>query len=419
MSPAPSPSPSPDPAPTRRPHVVVLGGGFGGLAAAERLGRLDVDVTIVDRDGLHVFQPLLYQVATGRLDQSLVASELRARVAADVTVRAATVETIDLTRRSVELSAGPPLRWDRLVVALGAGTDWLGVPGAAEHAVPLKDVRDATIALGQLAPLFTRPHRKVAVVIVGAGPTGVELAGALADLRAEQGQDRLRLSLVEAGHDLLSGYRPASRDAAIEALVERGVHVHTDEAVTAVAADHVELASGACLPAEVVLWATGVDATPVAAAVGLPAEGRRVPVGPTLRLRGHDDVFVVGDLAGARGADGGPLPQLAPVAQQAGRHAADEIGRSLRGDEPRPFHYRDRGTLAIIADRAAVADLPLGVTVHGLPAWALWLGVHAALLPDPLARIGVVANWATRTVRSLPGPLRADRLAEVSGLHDR
>ena len=413
--------------PGPRPHVVVLGGGFGGLAAADRLRRSDVDVTIVDRDGLHVFQPLLYQVATGRLDRGLVASELRDRVPPGVRVRAATVESIDLDGRSVELSSGEALTWDRLVVALGAGTDWLGIPGAAEHAVPLKDVRDATIALDQLAPLFERPHRKVSVVIVGAGPTGVELAGALADLRAEQGQHRLRISLVEAGHDLLSGYRPASRDAAIEALVERGVHVHTEEPVTAVASDHVELASGARLPAEVVLWATGVDATPVATAVGLPVEDRRVPVGPTLRLRGHDDVFVVGDLAGARGRDGAPLPQLAAVAQQAGRHAAAEIERSLRGADPQAFRYQDKGTLAIIADRAAVADLPFGVTVHGLPAWVLWLGVHVVLLPDPVARLGVVTSWVTRSVRALPGPLRpllagsfdAAPSARSGGTHDR
>lgn len=412
--------------PPARPRVVVIGGGFGGLAATRHLARLPVDVTLVDRAGTHTFRPLLYQVGVERLAAADVSRPLSDVLAApiargEVELVTASVVDVDRTRRQVRLHDGRALPYDHLVVAAGATSTHLGVPGAAEHALAFGDAEDADRLRGALAPLLDGRTPPCAVAVVGGGPTGVELAGAIAGRARAAGRRDLRVDLIEAGPHLLAGYGPDARERAERSLVERGVHVHLGDPVAEVAGDRVHLESGTELPAALVLWATGVSARPVAAALGLPvaehgpARGR-VPIDATLRLDGHDDVFVVGDLAGAVDGSGALLPQLAPVALQQGTHAAREIGRALRHEPPRAFRYTDKGRLAVVADGVAVADLPGGLDLPGPAAWAVWLAVHALTLPTPEAAAVVTRRWVDAAVDATPAGAtvrRALRLARA------
>jgi len=421
-----------------RPHVVIIGAGFGGLATAKQLADAPVDVTVVDRHNFHTFQPLLYQVATSGLTPGDVAHSVRGTFHGqpNVAFRLATVTGADLDAHTldVENEAGDvvELPYDQLVVAAGAVTNTFGTPGVAEHGFPLYTLGDAVRLRNHIIERFEltdadhslRDTGSLTFVVVGGGPTGVETAGALSELidvvfrRDFQQLDvgHARVVLVEMRDDLLAPFSPSSRAHARQTLIRRGVEVRTGTAVASVDEDRVVLTDGTEIPTHTLVWAAGVQANPVARALGLPV-GRsgRVEVGPDLRVVGHPEVWAVGDVAGApdRGTD--LLPQLAPVAIQSGRHVGKQIVGTLTGRPTTPFRYRDKGTMATIGRRAAVAELPGGIRLRGTPAWLAWLGLHLLFLAGFRNRISVFVNWAWNYVtwdrgpRLILRPERADR----------
>jgi NADH dehydrogenase len=404
----------------RKHKVVVVGAGFGGLAAARAFADADdVAVTLVDRHNFHTFQPLLYQVATAGLNAADIAHPVRGIFHGqdNVTFLQATATGADLERGVLYVEGGAhavdDVAFDHLVVAAGATTNTFGIPGVAEHAFPLYNLTDATTLRNHVLERFEAADAQpdlvddgaLTFVVVGGGPTGVEVAGALAELFAmvlrkdfrTLDTTRARVVLVEARPDLLAPFSPASRRHALETLRERGVEVRTGVQVERVGPRRVVLAGGEELAAHTLVWAAGVQANPVAAALGLPTgRGGRVEVAPDLSVRGHATVWAVGDVAAAVDPTHGaaPLPQVAPVAVQAGRHVAAQIRNRLTGRPTEAFRYRDKGTMATIGRSRAVAELPLGVRLRGFPAWLAWLGLHLVMLAGFRNRVSVFVNWA-------------------------
>ncbi|MBO0731753.1 MAG: NAD(P)/FAD-dependent oxidoreductase [Acidimicrobiaceae bacterium] len=395
-----------------RPHVVVVGSGFGGLNAALGLARLPVNVTVVDRNNYHGFWPLLYQVATAGLGADDIAHPIRALYAPhpNIDVRLGVVTAIDLDRRVVEVAGEPPLHYDFLVLAAGSSNDDFGLPGVQEHAFGLKTLPDAVRLRNHVLTMFEqadaeggRDTAALTVVMVGGGPTGVELAGALAELISRNLANDFRhldltaarVVLVEAADHLLPGFSPASQEAARRTLETRGVDVRFHARLTKVTPDGVELEDGTAIPARTVVWTAGVRANPLAGLLEVEkGKGGTVLVEPDLSLSGHPEVFAIGDVAAAASRGGGHLPQLAQVAIQGGRHAAHQIGRVLAGKKTKPFRYHDHGIMATIGRRSAVAELPGGVHLQGTPGWLAWLGVHLVFLIGFRNRVVVLVNWA-------------------------
>lgn len=403
----------------QRHRVVILGGGFGGLYAAQALKRAPVDVTLVDRRNFHLFQPLLYQVATGGLSPANIAAPLRAILKRQGNARVLLGEAVGLdpARRALLLADGE-LPYDTLIVATGASHHYFGRDEWAALAPGLKTVEDATEIRARVLAAFEQAERAASpadiralltFVIVGAGPTGVELAGALAEIarvtlaqefRAIDPADA-RIVLLEGADRVLPGYPSdlsAKAEAALRAL---GVEVRTSTLVTEIEPEVVRVRRGdltELVPAHTVLWAAGVKASPfgevIAAATGarLDRQGR-VQVEPDLTVPGHPELLVLGDLAHRRGADGQPLPGVAQVAMQQGAYAARLISGRLAGRTVSPFRYRDWGAMATIGRHAAVADL-LGVRFSGFPAWLAWLFVHLMKMVEFSNRVLVLAQWA-------------------------
>jgi len=408
------------------PHVVVIGGGFGGLAIVRRLarvrrrGRLAARVTLVDRRNHHTFQPLLYQVATAGLQTQDVGISLRAILRReDVTIRLGEVTAIDTGHRVVTLADGASIAYDQLVVAAGAITEDFGVPGVAEHAFGLKSLAEATMLRNEVLRRFEEastassvavddPDGTLTFVIAGGGPTGVELAGALAELvdlvvrhdHPSLDVDRVRIVLVEPRDRLLGGFSTRAGVAAVDGLDERGVDVRLGVGIASVAADHVVLTDGQVVPTRLVVWAAGVAASPLAGMLGVPlARGRRIPVDEHLRVRGVDGVFAIGDIAAAEDAAGRPLPQVAPVAIQHARHVVRLLVDEAAGRTTPPFRYRDKGSMATIGRAAAVAELPGGIRLRGLVAWLAWLVLHLLMLAGFRNRVSVLVSWVWNYVK--------------------
>ncbi len=409
-----------------RPHVVIIGAGFGGLAAARNLAEVPVEVTLIDRQNFTTFQPLLYQVATAGLNAADVAHPIRGLFhrQRNLRVRRGEVVGVDWARRVVLLDdeADGEEPFDHLVIALGAVATYFDVPGAAEHATPLYTLEDAVRVRNHVLERFEAADAEPELidrgelnfVVVGGGPTGVEMAGALAELFAVVFRrdyptlpvGRARVVLVEALDSLLGPFHESSRRAALDRLRASQVEVRLGEAVAEVTADHVRLASGEVLPTRTVIWAAGVRANPLAEKLGLPTtRGGRVEVADDLGVPGFEGVWAVGDVAAARDRRGErPLPQLAPVAMQSGAHVARQIGRLLEGRSTVPFRFRDRGTMATIGRRAAVAELPGRVRLRGTIAWLAWLGLHLLYLAGLRNRLSVLLNWAWAYLRWDRGP---------------
>jgi NADH:ubiquinone reductase (H+-translocating) len=399
------------------PHVVVVGGGFGGLtlvrelARARRRGRVRARITLVDRHNHHTFQPLLYQVATAGLQPQDVGISLRATLRRHgIETRLGEVAGIDPGRRRLTLSDGSALDYDRLVLAAGAITEDFGVPGVAEHAFGLKSLAEATTLRNEILRRFeaasadpARAHDgTLTFVIAGGGPTGVEVAGALAELvdlvvrrdHPTLDLEAVRIVLVELRDQLLGGFAASSSRAALEGLRRRGVDVRLGFGIARAGVDHVELTDGEVLPTRLVVWAAGVAASPLASALGVElAPGRRIPVDEHLRVHGLADVFAIGDLAAALGKDGRPLPQVAPVAMQQARHVAQHLVADAGGRTLPPFRYRDKGSMATIGRAAAVAELPGRVRLRGLVAWLAWLLLHLLMLVGFRNRVAVLFSW--------------------------
>jgi NADH dehydrogenase len=399
---------------TQRPHVVVIGAGFGGLGAAKQLAHTPVDVTIVDQRNYHTFQPLLYQVATAGLNAADVGYPVRGifHGQPNVSFRHARVTGVDWARSLVELDGDEPLPFDYLVVGAGAVTHYFGIPGASDYGYPLYTLDDAIALRNHILECFEAADADPSLVddgvltfvVVGGGPTGVEVAGALAELFTNVLRkdfprldvSRARVVLVEMGDRLLAPFTPASAAHAAEILGDRGVEVWTGETVASVEPARVTLASGREISAQTLIWAAGVQANPLAAGLGLETtKSGRIVVDVTERVVGHDNVFAVGDVAAiVDRRHNEALPMLAPVAMQSGKHAAKEIAAAVAGSHlQRPFHYRDKGTMATIGRRAAVAELPFGIRLWGTPAWFAWLGLHLLFLAGFRNRLSVFLNW--------------------------
>jgi NADH dehydrogenase len=407
--------------------VVVVGAGFGGLAVAKGLRRAPVDVELVDSNNFHLFQPLLYQVATAGLDADDVAYAVRGifRGQKNVTVHMAKVTGVHLDRKALTLDRGEnesdELTYDTLVIAAGAVSASYGIDGVDEHAINLKDLDDALdlrlAVLERFERAATDPgmvqRGELNVVLCGGGPTGVETAGAMMELFTKvlaKDFSKLdvrsaRVILVEAAPRLLGAMSDKSGDRALRTLTRRGVEVITGAGVRSVEAEGqryvVKLTDGSSLPAGVVVWAAGVRAHPLAESLGVElTKAGRIVVNDDLTIPGHPEVFAIGDIAASpaaavAGTDGAVvLPQVAQVAIQGGRHAARQIVRRFQGAAPERFTYRDKGTMATIGRADAVTELPNGVRLSGFPGWIAWLGLHLVYLMGFRNRANVLLNWA-------------------------
>ena len=399
-----------------RPRVVVVGAGFGGLAAAERLEREAVDVTIVDQRNHHTFLPLLYQVATSGLNSADVAYAVRGIFQRQqrVAFRQARVRGIDLDAQQVELEEGAPLPYDHLVVAAGSAVHWFGVHGASEHAFPLYTLDDAIALRNQVLSQFEAADADrslidagaLTFVVVGGGPTGMEVTGALAELIDHvlvhdfhtMDTRRAEVVLVEQAPQLLTPFSTRSQRYAARTLLALGVDVRLGTSVASVTPTEVHLGSGEVIPTRTLIWAAGVKAGPVADELGARGvrrgRGGRLVVGDDLALPGHPNAYAVGDIADISDGRGGSLPQLAQVAMQSGRHAAEQILASIERRPRTPFRYVDKGTMATIGRRAAVAELATGQRLTGAVAWLAWLVLHLVYLLGVRNRVSVFVNWA-------------------------
>jgi NADH dehydrogenase len=397
----------------RRHRVVVVGAGFGGLAAAQALAEAPVDVVIVDGRNHHTFQPLLYQVATAGLDGDDVCFPIRGIFGRqrNATVRLDHVVSVDLEDHRLQLRGDGWLSYDSLVLAPGAVSNSFGVAGVEEHAFGLKSLADAVHLRDHVLVQFERVDADRArlddgtltFVVAGGGPTGVELAGGLTELiwKVLEGDyphldvRRARIVLVEATDRLLGTFSPTLGARARRALEERGVEVLTSTSVSEVRPHEIVLGDGSRIASRTMIWAAGVRANPIGETLGVElTKGGRVVVRDDLTVPGHPEVFVVGDLAASPGRDGAPLPQVAPVAIQGARHAARQIMARLRDEPTRPFHYVDKGSMATIGRHAAVADLPGGIRMSGVVGWLAWLVLHLVMLIGVRNRVNVLVNWA-------------------------
>ncbi|HSP97528.1 MAG TPA: NAD(P)/FAD-dependent oxidoreductase [Candidatus Dormibacteraeota bacterium] len=399
-------------------RVVIIGGGFGGLYATRALRRAPVEVTLIDRRNFHLFQPLLYQVATGGLSPGEIASPLRAVVTRQKNTRVllGEVEAIDLERRCVRLSDGE-VPYDELIVATGATHHYFGHDEWEPLAPGLKTIEDATEIRRRILLAFETAEREpdaaereawLTFVVVGAGPTGVELAGALSeiandtlknDFRVVHPRDS-RILLVEAADRVLPPYPPDLSEKARRSLERLGVTVRLQTSVTAIAPDAVTVATGGrseVIKSHTVLWAAGVAASPLArqlaTATGATVDRNgRIHVQSDLSLPGHPEVVLIGDMVHVE-QDGALLPGVAPVAMAQGRYAAQRVATRCAGREPPPFRYRDKGTMATIGRSSAVADLRF-VRFSGLLAWLAWLFIHLLYLVEFENRLLVLVQWA-------------------------
>jgi NADH dehydrogenase len=394
------------------PHVVIVGAGFAGLEAAKALRNAPVRVTLVDRNNYHKFQPLLYEVAMAGLEPDDIAHNVRNIFQGNDTVhfRLGTMVGLDPDAELVHLQGSAPLSYDHLILAAGAVSNDFGIPGVQEHGYPLKNVPDAVNLRNHVLRQFERYDRKreqaeegtLSFVIVGGGPTGVEMAGALVELFDTLDDDfaefdtrqQAQCVLLEMEDDLLPPYEPHLRDYTREVLENRGVDVRTETAVERVTADAVHLNNGPAIPSQTLIWAAGVKASPVADLLDADqARDGRVIVNDDLSVPGLDRVYAVGDMAAIEGDDGYE-PQLAQVAMQSGEHAAEQVRRDVLGGDPDSFSYFDLGKMATIGRNAAVAELNGGITFKGFFAWILWAVIHIAKLVGFRNRINAFVNWA-------------------------
>jgi len=398
----------------RRPRVLVLGGGFAGIGAAQKLKKSDADVVVVDKHDYHTFQPLLYQVATGLLEQPAVGHPIRDlfHKQDNVRIHQDQVTAIDLDARRVEFAELEALGYDYLVLGLGAEVNFFGVEGAAEHAFPLYTLTDAVRLKNHVLRTWEEADRKhelvedgaLNVVVVGGGPTGVETAGAMAELYngvfkkdyPDVPEGAATITLVEAGPEIFPMFKPDIREYTVGALEKRGVEVQTGDVVESISPTRVKLKSGDELEAHTLVWGAGLQGNELVRSLGLELErGNRIAVDEELRIPSHPEVYAVGDVAAITDAKTEQvLPQLGSVALQSGEHAGETIAKLIAGKETKPFKYRDKGTMAAIGRGSAVVQMLGGKTMKGRTASLAWGTVHLALLPTNEDRAKAVVDWA-------------------------
>jgi NADH:quinone reductase (non-electrogenic) len=394
-----------------RPRVVIAGAGFGGLTCARALKHAPVDVLIIDRNNYHLFTPLLYQVASALLDPGEIARPVREliRPLHNADFRQAEVTGVDFEGRRLLTDHGP-IDYDYLVLASGAQSDYFGNPALAEHTLSLKGLDEGLAVRNRILSQFEASRWEVdpatrrgllTFAVVGGGPTGVEMAGAISELiRLVLRKDyrdldinEVRVVLIEAAPYVLGAFIPSLREAARKSLLKKGIEVMLSARVDAVTDRGIRLASGAEVGARTVIWTAGVRASDLGKATGVQlARQSRIKVDRTLQVPGHPVVFVIGDLSGAE--DGGAaLPMLIPVAMQAGKHVASSISDMVRNGGASAFRYKDPGFMATIGRNSAVAQLG-AVHLSGFLGWAMWLAVHLVNVISFRSRILVLINWA-------------------------
>ena len=394
------------------PHIVIVGAGFGGLEAAKRLSKAPVQITLIDKHNYHLFQPLLYQVAIAGLVPSQIAYPLRTifRRQPNLEFRLGEVTQIDFEDQFIKLD-GSVIAYDTLILAVGGQTDFFGMNSLRQHSFQLKDVESAINTRNHLLKMFELASREVdaqkrgellTFVVVGGGPTGVETAGALAELinlvmvkdYPSLDLNEVHVILLEAADHLMESFPEKLRRTTFDLLRKKKVEVILNTKVVDFDGRKITLGNGDSIDTQTMIWTAGVRAEELTET--LEAEkgrGGRIVVKPTLQHPDHPQVYIIGDAAYAEDENGKPLPMLATVAQQQARHAAGNIRRGMSNRAPEPFVYKDPGLLATIGRNAAVARL-WGISFSGLPAWLIWVGLHVYRLIGFRNRLVVILNWA-------------------------
>ena len=388
----------------QKPRVVILGGGFGGIATARALGK-SADITIVDRHNFQTFLPLLYQVSTAGLAADHVAYPIRGAIRSfNGKFRMGSPISVDHKNKTVKLDSSEVLPFDHLVVAVGSVTADFGTPGVEEFALGMKTIHEALTIRAEVMRRFEDLCRfeddtRFSIVVVGGGPTGIEMAGALAELvRGPLMNDQkhaalhIDVRLLEAGPRLLPSFSPSISAKAKKSLEALGVIVSLNTAVKSVKHREIEIKDGSSIPSEVTIWAAGVKGAPVIESLSLPLDGNRLSVDPTLAVTNYPYIWGVGDISGSKSKDGRFLPMVAPVAMQQGRFVAEQILRSSKGLELKAFKYRDKGSMATIGRHKAVVEAG-PIKFSGYPAWSAWLFLHLFYLMGGRNRIGTIADW--------------------------
>jgi NADH dehydrogenase len=398
--------------PEKLPHVVIVGAGFGGLETAQKLAHAPVQITLIDRHNYHLFQPLLYQIAIAGLVPSQIAYPVRTifRRQKNLTFQMSEVTSIDFASRYIRTN-GSVIAYDYLVLAIGGQTNFFGVTGAEENGFQLKSIESATGTRNHLLRMLEQASREVDIekrralltfVVVGAGPTGVETAGALAELIThvmtkdypEMDLKDVKVILLEATGNVMAAYPPELRKATVKLLESKDVEILLNTRLTDYNGQRITLADGEQIETYTLIWTAGVRSAELTDQLGVQqAASRRVRVEPTLQVPQHPEVFVLGDAAYLEDGHGQPLPMLATVAQQEAKVAAQNLQKILKGETPEPFQYKDPGLLATIGRNAAVARI-WGLSFSGFIAWVIWVVLHIYRLIGFRNRLVVLINWA-------------------------
>jgi NADH dehydrogenase len=387
-----------------KPKVVILGAGFGGLTAARAFGD-SAEITLVDRHNFQTFLPLLYQVATAGLAADHVAYPIRGALRkSNISFRMGTPISVDHRNKEVKLDSSEVLKFDHLIVALGSATADFGIKGVAEHALGMKSVAEAIHIRAEVMRRFEdlcrfQDETRLSISVVGGGPTGVELAGALAELvRGPLSSDEknaashIDIYLLEAGPRLLPSFSPSLSARTQRDLKNLGVKVLTNTAVQEILPRKIFLKNGESIPAEITIWAAGVQGQPLAQNLSLPLVATRIDVEPTLQVKNYPHYWAIGDIAGAKGNDGRFLPMIAPVAMQQGAFVAKQIERMTLGKELLAFAYKNKGSMATIGRHKAVVEVKK-VRLVGAPAWFAWLFLHLFYLLGGRNKVLTVTDW--------------------------
>jgi NADH:ubiquinone reductase (H+-translocating) len=387
-----------------KPKVVILGGGFGGLTAARALTQT-ADVTVVDRHNFQTFLPLLYQVSTAGLAADHVAYPIRGALRkTGAKFRMASPISIDHKNKQVKLDSSELLDFDHLIIALGSTTADFGIPGVTEYALGMKSVHEALTIRAEVMRRFEdlcrfEDNTRLTISVVGGGPTGVEMAGALAELvrgplKSDQANAaaHIDVQLLEAGDRLLPPFSPSLSARTKKDLEKIGVKVMLNSAVKAIEHRKIILRDGTVLDSEITVWAAGVQGSPAMQQLNLPVVGNRLSVAPTLQIKNYPNIWALGDIAGALGKDGRPLPMVAPVAIQQGKFIAKQIDRISNSKPLKSFSYLDKGSMATIGRNKAVVEVK-GLKLTGTIAWLTWLWLHLFYLLGGRNKIGTMADW--------------------------
>ena len=387
-----------------KPKVVILGGGFGGLAAARALYK-SADVTVVDRHNFQTFLPLLYQVSTAGLAADHVAYPIRGALRkTDIKFRMGSPISIDHKNKEVKLDSSEVLQFDHLIVALGSVSADFGIPGVNEYALGMKTVHEALTIRAEIMRRFEDLCRfeddtKLSISVIGGGPTGVEMAGAIAELirgplKFDQANAaaHIQISLIEAGPRLLPTFAPSLSERTKKDLEKLGVKVMLNIPVKAIEHRKITLNDDSVINSEITIWAAGVKGSDAMAQLSLPTTGNRVAVEPTMQVKNYPNVWALGDIAGALGKDGKPLPMVAPVAIQQGKFIAKQIARLISNKPLTEFKYLDKGSMATIGRNKAIVQVR-GLKIAGPIAWLIWVWLHLFYLLGGRNKIGTMADW--------------------------